>query len=126
MRRDSRTDADEPPIQDLLTALEDDDCRAILGELTTPKTAKQLMDACELSQTTAYRKLDLLSDTELVDETTNVRDDGHHATCYERTVEGLFISLGEDRLDVTLVEEGEPEPMDETLARVWGEVGDQL
>jgi DNA-binding transcriptional ArsR family regulator len=125
MRRESRTD-DEPAPQALLTALEDDDCRAILRQLTTPQTATELMDACDLSQTTTYRKLDLLSDTELVAEQTNVRDDGHHTTSYERTVDGLFISLDQDSLDVTLVDESDPEPMDETLARVWGEVGDQL
>lgn len=125
MGTEPRPGADDPDLQELLAALEDEDCRAILRELDRPRTAKEIMDACDLSQTTAYRKLDVLSQTALVSEETELREDGHHTTRYERAVEGVFVGFGEDLFDVRLVE-AESESMDETLARLWTEIGDQL
>jgi DNA-binding transcriptional ArsR family regulator len=126
MGTNTPSDAGEPDLQTVLAALDDDDCRAILRALDHPKTAKQLMDDCDLSQTTTYRKLDLLGETALVSEATEIREDGHHTTRYERAVEGVFVGLGSDAIDLRLVAEDDPEPMDETLARLWTEMGEGL
>jgi DNA-binding transcriptional ArsR family regulator len=117
------TDGDDA-LQRLLDALGDPDCRRIVRELDDPMTAKELMDACDLSQTTTYRKLDRLSDTSLVAADTELRADGHHTTRYERAVEGVFVDLADDDHEVTLVED--EESPDESLARLWSQVGDEL
>jgi len=117
------TDRDDA-LQQLLDALGDPDCRRIVQELDEPMTAKELMDACDLSQTTTYRKLDRLSDTSLVVADTELRTDGHHTTRYERAIEGVFVDLAGDDHEVTLVE-GEESP-DQALARLWSQVGDEL
>jgi len=122
---ESPADDDRPALQRVLDQLEDPDRRAILRELDEPRTTQQIMDACDLSQTTAYRKLDRLSDTPLVRTTTEVRDDGHHTTRYERAVEGVFVGLGDDATDLRLVDD-EPESPDERLARLWSWMGDEL
>ncbi|WP_246985079.1 ArsR/SmtB family transcription factor [Halorientalis marina] len=119
---------DEDDLQRLLDALGDPDCRRIVRELDDPMTAKELMDACDLSQTTTYRKLDRLSETALVAADTELREDGHHTTRYERAVEGVFVDLAgtapDEADDITLVED--EESPDETLARLWSQVGEQL
>lgn len=119
---------DGPDLQRLMERLEDPDCRAILRELDQPRTTQEIMDECDLSQTTAYRKLDRLSDTALVTTTTEVRDDGHHTTRYERAVEGVFVSLDDgEAADVRLVEtDADAESPDETLARLWSRIGEEL
>lgn len=117
---------DGPDLQQVMERLEDPDCRAILGELDQPRTTKEIMDACDLSQTTAYRKLDRLSDTPLVEATTEVRDDGHHTTRYERVVTGVFVGLDGESFDLQLVAGEDSESPDETLARLWSRMGDEL
>lgn len=121
---DPPAERDDDALQRLLDALGDPDCRQIVRELDDPMTAKELMDACDLSQTTTYRKLDRLSDTSLVAADTELRTDGHHTTRYERAIEGVFVDLAGDDHEVTLVE-GEESP-DESLARLWSQVGDEL
>jgi DNA-binding transcriptional ArsR family regulator len=118
------TDRDGDALQQLLDALGDPDCRRIVRELDDPMTAKELMDACDLSQTTTYRKLDRLSDTSLVAADTELRADGHHTTRYERVVEGVFVDLTDDDHEVTLVDD--EESPDESLARLWSRVGEEL
>lgn len=120
-----------PDLQALLSVLGDADCRRILRVLDRPKTAKELMTTCDLSQTTTYRKLDRLSETALVGERTELRDDGHHATSYERTVEGVYVDLDldfdeDDRVGVRLVESTDDEAPDERLAHLWSRVSEEL
>lgn len=114
-----------PDLQALLDALDDPDCRAILRTLDRPMTTQELMDHCDLSQTTAYRKLDRLNEADLLDEQTEVRPDGHHTTRYERAFSGLVIELtAEDRFEVSVIRQ--PESAAERLAQFWSEVSDEL
>lgn len=104
----------EPPAVDpaaALDALEDQDCRAILEAATTEaRTARELMDRCDLSRSTAYRKLDALVDAGLLAEGIRIRPDGAHATEYRRTVEDLVVTVTDDGELVLDVERPTPIP----------------
>jgi predicted transcriptional regulator len=120
MKRDPIA-VEAPELQDVLDALDDPDCRAILGQLDSPMAAKELSEACEIPQSTTYRKLDLLSDASLVDERTEIRDDGRHTTRYVADFEEIQVSLDEDgSLDLS-IERTESTP-EERLSALWSEV----
>ena len=81
--------------QCVLDVLHDADCRAILhaaGE--TALSASEVAETCDLAQSTAYRKLDLLTDAGLVEERTRLRRSGKHASEYVRAVDDVTVSLG--------------------------------
>lgn len=117
----------EQPEQDqsVFDALADPDCRRIVTRLDEPSSAKEVASRCDLSQTSTYRKLELLSDAGLVDERTRVRTDGHHVTCYVRDFDAVLVSVGGDQsVGVDVVRERES--ADERLARFWSRISDEL
>ncbi|ODR81163.1 IclR family transcriptional regulator [Haladaptatus sp. W1] len=119
MVRDLADDA--PELQDVLDALDDPACRRIIMELRDPMTARELADATDIPLSTLYRKLDMLSEASLVDERTEIREDGHHTSRYRITVESVNISLTDEReFDVSI--DRPPETTDERLERLWTEV----
>jgi len=65
-------------------ALADPDCRAILDAAETPMTTGELADACDLALSTAYRKVERLSETPLLVEGVRFDPDGDHAAEYAR------------------------------------------
>jgi len=125
MVRDSRSSTDEPALQPVLDALDDPVCRRIVSELDEPMTAHEIADTCEVPPATTYRKLGLLSDAALLDETVNVRADGHHTTRYRVDFDRVALSLTEDRELEVSVERPEVGPEDR-LATLWTEVQQQL
>ena len=122
MVRDSRPGADPgPSLQPVLDALDDPDCRTIIEHLDEPLTAGEVSEECDIPMSTTYRKLDLLSEAQLVAESVDVRQDGHHATRYRTDFEDVILSLTETRnLDVTI--ERPDEDAADRLATMWGEV----
>jgi len=56
------TEGDET-LDDTFDALADPDCRAILGAADTAMTTSELADACDIALSTAYRKVERLSET---------------------------------------------------------------
>ena len=119
------TTDDQESNQSLFDALADPDCRRIVLNLDAPSTAKEVAEQCDLPQTSTYRKLELLSEADLVEERTRIRSDGHHATCYVRDVDGVFVAIDEDQsFDVDVVSESESP--DERLARFWSRISEEL
>lgn len=112
---------DGPELQDVLDALNDEDCRTILRLLEEPLTVNELTERCEVPQSTMYRKLDLLSDASLVDEQLELRGDGRHTRRYVVNFDEVRLSLTEDRtIDIGISREGSaPE---ERLSALWSEV----
>lgn len=111
--------------QALFDALADPDCRQIALSLDTPSSAKEIAAQCDLPQTSTYRKLELLSEADLVEERTRIRSDGHHATCYVRDFDGVFVAVdGDQSFDVDVVS-GSESP-DERLARFWSRISEEL
>lgn len=99
------TVVNERSIQELLDVLDDADCRAILDATSdTALSANEVSETCELPLSTAYRKLDLLTNTELLDERTRIRRSGKHASEYSRSVSDVVVSIsnhGEIELEVS-------------------------
>jgi len=121
MRRRLGRESPSPAPETVLSALDDPDCREIIRTLEDPMTAAEVVDTCDLPSSTAYRKLDLLTDATLLAEGTELRRDGHHATLYEVAFEEVSLELTDDReLTVTVVRPSEH--ADERLARMWQEV----
>jgi DNA-binding transcriptional ArsR family regulator len=116
--------------QAVFEALADPDCRDVLAALDEPLTAREVVAACELPQTSAYRKLDRLSEADLVDERTELRTDGNHATTYVRDCSGVLVAVDEcGSFDVDVLAEEEVETgrtADERLARLWSRVSEEV
>lgn len=111
---------DETALEDVLDALHDPDCRAMLRELDDPKAARELSNACDIPSSTVYRKLDLLSDAGLIEERTTLREGFRHVTVFVRTFESVHVAAGEDDL-VVEIEEREGAPADR-LTEMWSQV----
>lgn len=123
--RDPAHGAESPALQDVLAALHDETCRTLLAELSAPMTANDLRDTCDVPKSTLYRKLDLLSQAALVNEHIEIGSDGGRTTRYERDVTDVTISIDdEDTFAVSI--DRPPQRVDERLARLWKDMGDEL
>jgi len=123
MVRDPSSEDDPPDIDAVLEALCDDDCRTILEELKEPKTARTLLERCDIPRSTLYRKLDRLSEATLVREGTEIRKDGSHASRYGVDFEEIVVTRdGPLQIEV----ERPARRADERLAEMWSEVRREL
>lgn len=88
------TRSERADLPDILDVLHDADVRAIL-EVTNdePKSAMELSDCCELPSSTAYRKIDRLTELGLLKEQLDVKTTGHHVCKYESRLNSVHISL---------------------------------
>jgi len=105
-------------LRSVLDALDDADARTIIRALEEPQTASELSERTDIPLSTTYRKLDLLTDAELLEEGTEIRSDGHHTTTYVVAFEEVRIALTESRefdVQIAHVDRG-PE---ERLADIW-------
>ncbi|MDB2224039.1 helix-turn-helix domain-containing protein [Halorubrum ezzemoulense] len=87
-------------------ALADADCRAILAAAATPKTTSELADDCDIALSTAYRKVELLSETPLLAEGVRFDPDGDHAAEYVRDAAEAAIEFGDDGVSLAVDDEG--------------------
>lgn len=116
---------DDTDDQAVFEALADPDCRDILAAVGEPLPAKAVAEACDLPQTSTYRKLQQLSEAGLVAEETELRPDGHHATTYVRDTTGVFVPLeGENAFDVERLRPRKS--ADKRLALMWARVSEEL
>jgi DNA-binding transcriptional ArsR family regulator len=121
MVRDPFAEDDVPELQDILDALDDPDCRSIVRILDEPMTADQIAEAADVPLSTTYRKLDLLTEASLLEEGTEIRPDGQHASRYTVAFDEVIIGLAESRefeVDISR----RPRTADERLANLWSEV----
>lgn len=125
MVRDLLDGDDSPDLDTVLGALQDDDCRTILSELTEPRTARELLDRCDIPRSTLYRKLDLLAEATLVREGTEIREDGSHANRYQLNFEEILITR-DTNVEVEIEIERPKTRADERLADMWSEVRREL
>ena len=94
-RSPTQTIVAESAVQELLDALSDTDCRAILDATREEAlTANEVSEAHDLPLSTTYRKLGLLTEAGLLEERTRIRQSGKHASEYTRSVDDVVISLG--------------------------------
>lgn len=110
-----------PDVQTVLDALHDQDCRTIIRHLDEPMTAQELAKHTDIPQSTAYRKLDKLTEATILDERTEIRSDGHHTTRYVIDIEEVRFTL-EDTREFTIELDRPAQTADERLADMWSEV----
>ena len=80
--------------EELLALIEDEYARAILAKLTTePMSASELCKTCDMSDPTAYRRLDRLQAVDLVDEQQALDPDDHHHKRYVAVVDEVTVSF---------------------------------
>jgi len=121
MVRDPVADEELPELTTVLDALDDEDCRDIVSVLDEPMTASEISDASDVPMSTTYRKLELLTDSSLLQEGIEVRSDGQHASRYAINFEEVIISLDENReFDVDIAHRARSP--DQRLETLWSEV----
>ncbi|UIP01598.1 helix-turn-helix domain-containing protein (plasmid) [Halobaculum sp. CBA1158] len=116
---------DTPALQDVLDALDDPECRAILRETVEPMTANELIEACDIPKSTVYRKLELLSSASLVRERDSINPGGGRVTHYERSFDDVTISMDETG-EFSVSVDRPPQSADERLADIWSMMGDEV
>ncbi|ELY87495.1 MULTISPECIES: winged helix-turn-helix domain-containing protein [Natrialba] len=121
MVRDPIGSESMPSAAEICAALDDPDCREIIRNLEEPMTASELTARCEIPQSTLYRKLELLTESTLLEETTEIRRDGHHASKYAVAFDEITLGLDEDR-SLSVQIDRPAQTADERLAELWSEV----
>ena len=103
------TDGDR--VEQLLEALEDSGCRAILqATVEESLSASELSDACSMPLSTTYRKLDTLTEAGLLEEQVRISSSGKHTSEYSVNVTGLGITItAEDGVTLTISDGSETE-----------------
>jgi predicted transcriptional regulator len=98
---DDRT-ASVPPTE-LFELLDDQYARTIL-EATREEAlrARELIDRCEASKPTVYRRLNRLEDAGLVASRQAYDPDGHHCQVFRATFEAAVVDVGPDGIDAEL------------------------
>lgn len=93
-----QNDTTEPPDCDsILELLGDEYAREILDALAAgPATATELVDRCDGSDVTIYRRLNCLEDAGVVRSTPKLSPNGNHCSRYEVVLERVTISMTED------------------------------
>lgn len=117
-RRPSSDEASDPT--DVLSALNDTDCRRVLKATADQAlTVQELSEACDLPLSTAYRKVDLLTDAGLLTESIRLRASGKHPTEYRRSFDDVVVHLLEEGdVEIDLTREPTSERPDEASAAV--------
>jgi len=88
---------------EVLALLEDKYARAILAELTTePMSASELCTSCDMSDPTAYRRLERLEAADLVTDQQVVDSDGNHFKRYATTIKDVTVTFADGAYDVTI------------------------
>ena len=121
MVRDPFEEELSPALEDVLDALDDEDCRKIVSVLDEPMTASEIAEESGVPLSTTYRKLELLTEASLLHEGVEVRPDGQHASRYSVSFEDVVISLDEQRTFEVEISHRAQTP-DERLANLWSEV----
>jgi len=96
--------------QAVLAALDDDACRAILeATAETALTATELSEECDIPMSTAYRKVEMLTEADLVAEQVRINTSGKHATEYRKNFDDVLVSVADGGVEVELTKQDEAE-----------------
>jgi DNA-binding transcriptional ArsR family regulator len=105
------TVTEEETVDELLDALDDQDCRAILAAVSEEAlSASELSERCDLPLSTTYRKLNTLTGVELLDEQIRLRGSDKHTSEYTLAVESIELSVdSETGVEVVVSRESDRE-----------------
>ncbi|ELZ96675.1 winged helix-turn-helix domain-containing protein [Haloferax sulfurifontis] len=105
--------SEDCPTVEVLALLDDSYARDILTATSErPMSAKTLSEQCGASLPTIYRRAERLVDCGLLEERTELAEDGHHYSIYEARLRRLSVELEDGELHVNLEEEREPDVAD--------------
>ncbi|NHX35151.1 MULTISPECIES: ArsR/SmtB family transcription factor [Halolamina] len=90
------------PVDRLLDALSDETSRRILSTLTEPTAAAELADDCDIPSSTVYRKLDVLTRAELIEERVILKPGYGRCSVYERNIERVAIAVEDGGFSVAV------------------------
>lgn len=116
--------SEESNESEILALLHDEYARQILGETSaTPMSANELSQRCDASRSTVYRRIDRLTDCDLLEERTRFDPDGHHRNVYASRLEEVLVRF-EDGGPVVEVQRTEPteEDVADRFTRMWEEL----
>lgn len=86
----------------IMEALTDEDCRSILAATSQEAlSANEISEQCDLPRSTTYRKLETLTDVDLLAERIRICRSGKNPSEYVRLVEEVTVRL-EESGDVSL------------------------
>ena len=108
----------------LLSLLADDLTRRILSQLAEDAlTVQEIGERFDVSNRTVYRRLDDLQEHDLVDEATQMSDQGHLYSRYHTPIEHIDIDIDpvEDEVDVDLTYSDDVDG----FIDLWGGLGGQ-
>jgi predicted transcriptional regulator len=89
-------------------------------------TANELSEACDIPLSTMYRKLDRLTESDLVRESTEIRESGQHTTRYARDFTEVSVWVDDEEELVTTVERPAAEQTaDQRLEELWTELREE-
>ena len=113
--------SEEPSVEALLSVLDDEYAQRILMETDQrPMSAKHLAEACDASLPTIYRRIDRLSELDLVTERPEFRDEGRHYSVYEATLDRVVIELDEGELGASMTTE--PTDAADRFTEMWEDI----
>ncbi|MFC6719593.1 helix-turn-helix domain-containing protein [Natrialbaceae archaeon GCM10025810] len=115
------TAAPDPDPERVIEVLDDDACREIVSVLEEPMSVKEISEEAEVPLSTAYKKLDRLTDVSLVSEAIQIRPGGHHRNRYVSQFERIAIEFDENRDFRVEIERPLAEP-ERQLVGIWSEV----
>lgn len=103
----------------VLELLDDEHVRSILVATSeTPRSANELSERCGLSTSSIYRRLDRLTDADLVGERTRPRSDGHHETVYVTRLDRFELTIQDG--DLAWEVDRQSDDVADQLTRLWG------
>jgi predicted transcriptional regulator len=111
---------DERSIEDILDTIGDEHARRVLAAISRePQSAKALSEECDLSLPTVYRRIEMLSEYDLIKDQTLVAEDGNHYKVYESNFESTVIRLEDDEYQVRIYRE---ENLPDRFSQLWDEL----
>ena len=114
--------SEDCPPSEVFALLDDEYARTILTATSIqPMSAKTLSEECDASLPTVYRRAERLVECGLIEEGTQLADDGHHYSVYEARLDRLTVDLEDGELQVP-VEEKPTDDIADRFTDMWEDI----
>ncbi|WP_438267188.1 helix-turn-helix domain-containing protein [Halorussus gelatinilyticus] len=109
----------EVELATVVSLLDDEHVRSILVATSeTPLSANELSERCGISTSSIYRRIDRLSEADLVEEQTRPRSDGHHETVYVSRLDQFELTIRDGELTWSI--DRRSDDVADQLTQMWG------
>lgn len=106
--------------EELLNTIGDRTARRVLATIDRePRSAKEIAARLDLSLPTVYRRLDTLTEHDLVTDRTRMTDEGNHYKVYDCTFESTVVSLHSGEYEVRVFR---ADNVPDRFRRLWEEL----